>query len=172
MWLQKTCTKTCGNMHWGLSLRRISLHLPCLNSKKFPTTDLKSTRKVNFTEPQKIYINEPEKFGDYVVWSVEIKWAYGSMACLEEEEWGVNWEEHPAWGVAWWCSGSVFPFSATGTLEVFEGQHRFNQVSGNPRRKHHVICVETDSWISPDFPTGQWVQAYLRVPQGLSSGRF
>lgn len=37
---------------------------------------------------------------------------------------------------------------------AFSGQHEYNQVSGNPERKHQVGCEEAETWASLDLPTG------------------
>lgn len=34
-------------------------------------------------------------------------------------------------------------------------QDGFIAVSGNPRRKHHAVCEEAESWVSLDLPTQQ-----------------
>lgn len=49
-------------------------------------------------------------------------------------------------------------------------QHGFNQVSGNPWKKHHVICEEAETSALLELSTGQWFQTYLvsdEVLEGL-----
>ena len=68
--------------------------------------------------------------------------------------------------VAQWCSvAALLPLVLE--ISACEGQDGFNQVSGNPGRKCHAICEETEGSASGNWrlglPTGQWSQAYLKV---------
>lgn len=72
--------------------------------------------------------------------------------------------------VAQWRFGAAMHLLALETCSIWR-QDGSSPVFTNPRRKCYTVCEEAEAWVSLGFLTGQWLQAYLKVHQGLASGK-
>lgn len=87
--------------------------------------------------------------------------------CLNSKSYTTTDPKVQEKAAAWWCSGAALHHLALETYSAWKARWMRYEVWGNPRRKHHAIWEEAESWASLDLTTGQLSQAYLKFHQGL-----